>query len=1147
MLDIVNSLTYNLNCKRSAFGPKRNYQKRRDFDEQKQKLLSVFLAVVMLLSTFTVGFYAIAADGDSEPEEPARDTAVVAVEEAIQSWYDTHRNNLYSSDESLKSAARTAYNDVSSKIKALSDAQKTEMQMGYYAYWLYIVQIDVSRNNNENPNAYPNTGDYIDTAVNHLSQITDVMGALPAAYQEVVDAFEPVAAQDDEGRWLYQYYNATAFGYDDSESAQQLLDEFLDNLDSLDYDQLMFSNYLNPMYFANASIGGYYFNCSNPTRDANGNTLGVLFNWVIAEYQDMNGSGTKPAFNYRNLITRSGNTSDGYTYDWAEGQSASTYIAAFNDYLDQYEIDVIDASNDAFDKILPIYEKFDEYKGVTNAIDLVVPAAQGYWAGTPSVDDVYAAVNAVDSLSEMASWMFNRIGTYVSTVRVGYTINNQYTDASVLTPETGYTRPSSITEKSLYYAYRDINNVLYDLMLEEFEQYVNSLVPGSVTDEQIAEAKDQYVMLPSNYKTQVSSAVLAKYLEIVKPAADSDDFADDIAAFRTADFVRPTNSKVAWTEGGIQSFADKLSGLIGGFVNVEDLLSQNLYTDSIIEAIFDLYATLSHDTSDIGMMDMTLGSVIQMIVSPSGIAGMLEESKYSAAAEKIAAVDATDEEEAEGINALDKLAAIDFTAEDFGFTNGDRDGFIDALLAVLRPITTLLAPDSIVFILNVGVNMFDYADPETGDYKTGVYGYLLPILEQLGLTDLPTTAEYKANYEAVVAEKSKNIAADEFLRPIINSLFKNIVDPVCDDLLNGLVDILPRIAYVIDGDRLGTAVTNAFSEMGVLSGLAGSLDLSTAAINNLIPDSIDVGALIGDGTELVLNIGDIPWSTLANCVTVESVESASNENEYFILRTGETDSCISTVMYFLYDVALADSDTYNAIKTLVRGLVPDNFASLVDSVFGMALDPAQAADDKYTGYGMILDNGLIGGTPTGNEIWRVDAAAGAGGSISPSGTIAVKQDASRTFAVTANDGYTISSLTVNGQAVAAAAGKTAYDYTVNGANVTSNDPANQNTTDVTISVTFADESGEPLPGPDPDEPGTNPGGSGNQGGNNGGSTNNTNGNNANNSTLPLVNNNNPNLPNTGAQEIAGMGLVTVVLAAVAGMIVWFVLKKRIAE
>lgn len=101
---------------------------------------------------------------------------------------------------------------------------------------------------------------------------------------------------------------------------------------------------------------------------------------------------------------------------------------------------------------------------------------------------------------------------------------------------------------------------------------------------------------------------------------------------------------------------------------------------------------------------------------------------------------------------------------------------------------------------------------------------------------------------------------------------------------------------------------------------------------------------------------------------------------------------------------------------------------------------------------------------------------------------------------------------------------------------------------MTISVTFADESGEPLPGPDPDEPGTNPGDSGNQGGgNNGGSTNNTNGNNANNSTLPLVNNNNPNLPNTGAQEIAGMGLVTVVLAAVAGMIVWFVLKKRIAE
>ena len=84
---------------------------------------------------------------------------------------------------------------------------------------------------------------------------------------------------------------------------------------------------------------------------------------------------------------------------------------------------------------------------------------------------------------------------------------------------------------------------------------------------------------------------------------------------------------------------------------------------------------------------------------------------------------------------------------------------------------------------------------------------------------------------------------------------------------------------------------------------------------------------------------------------------------------------MSTIFYWLYDVALADDDTYAALKTLIKGVVPSDLASLVDSVISMVLDPAQAAG-KIDGYGLILDNALIGGTPTGNEIWRIDATAG---------------------------------------------------------------------------------------------------------------------------------------------------------------------------
>ncbi|HIW85682.1 MAG TPA: hypothetical protein IAA48_04225 [Candidatus Eubacterium faecipullorum] len=614
-------------------------------------------------------------------------------------------------------------------------------------------------------------------------------------------------------------------------------------------------------------------------------------------------------------------------------------------------------------------------------------------------------------------------------------------------------------------------------------------------------------------------------------------------------------------EAQLNDFVAYIDGL-----DLDAILSDNLYQASVINAIFDLYATLSHNTTDIEGL-ITLGEIISGVITPEYLTSSLPEGKFSAVVEKINAAEVA-EDDPEGTNILDKIAAIDFTAEDWGFTSGDKDGFVDALLAALRPITQLLDPEAqisfkalgfLTVTANIGLRMFDPQITDDGNYAASIYENLLPLLEQLGMNDLPTTEEYRANYYQVKEESGAAIAADEFLKPILDSLFANVVDPITADPLNGLVKILPRLAYVVDGDRLNTYIQKVLTDQGKvvsLEGVAASfagegplldlttlgLDLSTEAINNLIPDTIDVGSLVGNGTELVLDIGDIPWSTLADCVTLSAVPSKTIYNEYTLLRTGEADSCMSTVFYWLFDVAFADADTYAAIKELIKGVVPEDFASIIDGVFETILDPAQAAG-KVDGYGMLLDNSLIGGKPTGNEIWRIEAAAGQGGTISPSGTVELKQPDSKTFTITANEGYTINSLTVNGTAVSAAAGKTSYDYTVSGADITSSDSENYYPTDVTISVTFADESGNSAPGPDPDEPGTNPGGGQDPSGGNGTGTDTNTGN----TNLPAINGNNPNLPNTGAQAVAGMSVITVILAIAAGAIVWLVLRKRIAE
>ena len=81
----------------------------------------------------------------------------------------------------------------------------------------------------------------------------------------------------------------------------------------------------------------------------------------------------------------------------------------------------------------------------------------------------------------------------------------------------------------------------------------------------------------------------------------------------------------------------------------------------------------------------------------------------------------------------------------------------------------------------------------------------------------------------------------------------------------------------------------------------------------------------------------------------------------------------------------------------------------------------------------------------------ITATAGANGSISPSGTLEVTEGADQTFSITANDGYEIASLKVDGAAVTAA---TSYAFT----NVTKAH---------TIEVTFKQKDTTPVPTPTP--------------------------------------------------------------------------------
>ncbi|MDE6470037.1 MAG: hypothetical protein K2L19_03325 [Eubacterium sp.] len=258
--------------------------------------------------------------------------------------------------------------------------------------------------------------------------------------------------------------------------------------------------------------------------------------------------------------------------------------------------------------------------------------------------------------------------------------------------------------------------------------------------------------------------------------------------------------------------------------------------------------------------------------------------------------------------------------------------------------------------VDVNIKMFDYMTSD-GKYQTGVYATLIPLLEQLGMIDLPTQAEYKANYEAIREEKGAYIAADHLLKPVIDHLFTDVVDVVSPDPLNGLIKVLPRIAYVIDNDMINSALKEASKSFGLLSEMLGGLDVSKDTINNMLAQPIDLSGLTG--SELTITLPPINWTKLANCCTLEAVESSSDFNKYFILRNGDVDSAFSTVFYYIYQVVFADADVYAA----VRKLVTDNLGGLASMVTNYT--DAWVKIGAVATYGEVLE---LLGTPTGDEI-----------------------------------------------------------------------------------------------------------------------------------------------------------------------------------
>lgn len=276
----------------------------------------------------------------------------------------------------------------------------------------------------------------------------------------------------------------------------------------------------------------------------------------------------------------------------------------------------------------------------------------------------------------------------------------------------------------------------------------------------------------------------------------------------------------------------------GQYSNVETLLKSAIYTNANINsAMVGIYSLFEEN----GMTDLL--QLLGVDVSPQGVANAIG-NDYS----KVAYV----------LSKAKNWKAVSLSGVSWGFYNGSRNGFENALTAILRPLfpvlRVLLAEEDIVIMNSITIKGAD-------GYNTGV----IPILEALGCSSFHIKSY--SNYK-----RSAN--TDRVIKDILSPVF-DLLDDVCEKPVYKLTEVLPNIVYFANSGSLEKCVSNlllpvtSFADKlkGIyeveadLSALTGELD-----INKLLK-----GMLEGTG----MKIADFDVNKLASVGTARQLTSKS--------------------------------------------------------------------------------------------------------------------------------------------------------------------------------------------------------------------------------------------------------------------------------
>lgn len=257
----------------------------------------------------------------------------------------------------------------------------------------------------------------------------------------------------------------------------------------------------------------------------------------------------------------------------------------------------------------------------------------------------------------------------------------------------------------------------------------------------------------------------------------------------------------------IDDLLDQFVQESGAYGSVGAMISSSIYTNANVNAALSGIYKMLEDEGLVGIL-----SILGINATPQGVAALLDDD-YTKAYKVLSQAEA--------------WADVDLKGVSWGFYDGSRRGFQNALTAILRPLFPLLR------VVLAGENMviLDSITITGGDgYNTAV----IPILEALGCNTF--TIKSYTSY--------KNQAhGDGVVKNILDPVF-DLLDDVSDKPVQTLIDVLPNIVYFMESGSLEKCISNLLLPItSMLNRVPGVIDFSLDATE--LTKSLDLNTLMG--------------------------------------------------------------------------------------------------------------------------------------------------------------------------------------------------------------------------------------------------------------------------------------------------------------